>query len=219
MLLASCFYHMSAELPPTVQRLIDEFARLPGVGPKTASRLAFYLLTKPEDDVRPLGEAVIDLRTGLTTCDQCFTIATQSPCPVCSDTGRDQTLIAVVEEPLDLLALDRSGFRGVYHVLGGVISPIDGIGPNELRIRELVERLRKADPAIKELILATNPSLEGEATALHVKREVETLKETEPKLTNVTITRIARGLPMGSDLEYADDVTIARSLEGRRTLE
>ena len=208
-----------AELPPSVQRLIDELARLPSVGPKTASRLAFYLLTKPDDDVRPLGEAVLGLRDGLMTCQTCFTVATSSPCETCSDNRRDQTVIAVVEEPLDYLALDRSGFRGKYHVLGGVISPIDGIGPNELRISELIKRVQACEPPVEEIILATNPSLEGEATALHVKRELESLKETEPQLKKLTITRIARGLPMGSDLEYADDVTIARSLEGRRAIE
>jgi len=210
---------VAAELPPTVQRLIDELARLPGVGPKTASRLAFYLLTKPNDDVRPLGEAVLDLRTGLVTCGTCFTVSTTSPCSVCADSTRDHATIAVVEEPLDLLALDRSGFRGTYHVLGGVISPIDGIGPNELRIAELIERLKQSETPVAEIILATNPSLEGEATALHVKREVEALMEAKPNLAKVIMTRIARGLPMGSDLEYADDVTIARSLEGRRAIE
>lgn len=210
---------MAAELPPSVQRLIDELARLPSVGPKTASRLAFYLLTKPDSEIQPLGEAVLGLREGLTTCQVCFTVATASPCATCTDETRDHTTIAVIEEPLDLLALDRSGFRGAYHVLGGVISPIDGIGPNELRIRELVNRLKQSTIVVSELILATNPSLEGEATALHVKREVETLKATMPALKSLRITRIARGLPMGSDLEYADDVTIARSLEGRRLIE
>ena len=210
---------MAAELPPSVQLLIDELARLPSVGPKTASRLAFYLLTKPDDDIHSLGEAVLGLREGLITCQTCFTVSTNSPCTTCSNATRDQSVIAVIEEPLDLLALDRSGFYGQYHVLGGVISPIDGIGPGELRIKELVDRVRRTAPEVKEIILATNPSLEGEATALHVKRELESLKDAEPSLKSLTITRIARGLPMGSDLEYADDVTIARSLEGRRAIE
>lgn len=210
---------MLTSLPPSIQRLIEELARLPGIGPKTASRLVFYLLTKPETDIAHLAEAVGSLRAGLVTCETCFTVATASPCTTCADPARDTSLLAVVEEPLDVLALDRSGFAGRYHVLGGVISPIDGIGPSQLRIRELVDRLRTADHGIREVILATNPSLEGEATALHVKHELATLTATDPQAKRLHVTRIARGLPMGSDLEYADDVTIARSLEGRRTIE
>ncbi len=205
-------------LPPSVERLIEAFGRLPGIGPKTASRLVFYLLTKPEHDVAGLAEAVGSLRAGLVTCETCFTVATASPCATCVDPARDASLLAVVEEPLDVLALDRSGFTGRYHVLGGVISPIDGIGPNELRIRELVARLRTPDHQITEVIVATNPSLEGEATALHVKQELAALT-TNRGAARLHVTRIARGLPMGSDLEYADDVTIQRSLEGRRAIE
>lgn len=208
-----------ASLPPSVQRLIDELGQLPGVGPKTAGRLAFYLLTKPSDDVHALGEAVLGLRDGLTTCESCFTVATGSPCETCISTERDASLLLVVEEPLDVLAIDRSGFRGRYHVLGGVISPIDGIGPDELRVRELINRVRQSAGELREVILATNPSLEGEATALFVKRELEALRQTVPALKQLLVTRIARGLPMGSDLEYADEVTIARSLEGRRSIE
>lgn len=210
---------MTASLPPSVERLIDEFGRLPGVGPKTASRLVFYLLTKPDGDLASLGDAVNQLRAGLVTCQQCFTVATASPCATCLDPQRDDQLLAVVEEPLDLLALDRSGFAGRYHVLGGVISPIDGIGPNELRVKELLDRLRRDDQPVREVILATNPSLEGEATALHLKQAITDLQLDRPKAHRLTITRIARGLPMGSDLEYADDVTIQRSLEGRRVIE
>ena len=210
---------MTASLPPSVQQLIDEFGRLPGVGPKTASRLVFYLLTKPDGDLASLGEAVLKLRSGLVTCQQCFTVATTSPCATCTDAQRDDQLLAVVEEPLDVLALDRSGFTGRYHVLGGVISPIDGIGPNELRVAELLDRLRTADQPVREVILATNPSLEGEATALHLKQAISDLQADQPKAQRLTVTRIARGLPMGSDLEYADDVTIQRSLEGRRVIE
>lgn len=210
---------MTTTLPTSIERLIGEFARLPGVGPKTASRLVFFLLTKPESDVRPLGEAILNLRTNLVTCATCFSIATESPCATCTDASRDQALLAVVEEPLDVLALDRSGFTGRYHVLGGVISPIDGIGPNELRIAELVDRFKHATASVREVILATNPSLEGEATALYVQQQLRRAAETNPKLATLKITRIARGLPMGSDLEYADDVTIKRSLEGRRIIE
>ena len=210
---------MIASLPPSVQQLIDEFGRLPGIGPKTASRLVFYLLTKPAGDISSLGEAVLKLRAGLVTCGQCFTVAVSSPCATCTDPKRDTSLLAVVEEPLDVLALDRSGFAGRYHVLCGVISPIDGIGPNELRVKELIDRLRQTDHSITEVILATNPSLEGEATALHLKQEIELLRANLPALKSLRVTRIARGLPMGSDLEYADDVTIQRSLEGRRVIE
>ena len=210
---------MATSLPPSVERLIDELGRLPGIGPKTASRLVFYLLTKPDAEIAELGQAVTNLREGLTTCAVCFTVATTTPCATCVDPNRDQSVIAVVEEPLDVLAIDRSGFTGRYHVLGGVISPIDGIGPNELRVQELIARLKATNHEITEIILATNPSLEGEATALHLKQAMMKLKQTEPHLKQLVITRIARGLPMGSDLEYADDVTIARSLEGRRSIE
>jgi recombination protein RecR len=210
---------MTATLPASIERLIGEFARLPGVGPKTASRLVFFLLTKPESDVRPLGEAILNLRTDLVTCATCFGIATESPCATCTDPSRDRALLAVVEEPLDVLALDRSGFTGRYHVLGGVISPIDGIGPNELRIAELVDRLTHDTVGVREVILATNPSLEGEATALYVQQQLRQVAASHPNVAALTVTRIARGLPMGSDLEYADDVTIKRSLEGRRVIE
>jgi len=196
-------------LPKSVQKLIDELAKLPGIGPKSAARLAFYLLSKPDGDVASLGESVVNLRKNLKFCQHCFSIAEDDLCMICSDDRRKKSILAVVEEPLDIVALEKSGgFDGVYHVLGGAISPIDGIGPEELRISELINRIKK--DRIAEIILATNPSLEGEATASYIKDQIAKLD------VSVKITRIARGLPVGGDLEYADEVTLRRSLEGRR---
>jgi recombination protein RecR len=196
-------------LPKSVQNLIDQFSRLPGVGPKTAARLCFYLLSKPKQDVANLGNAVLDLTENLCYCKHCFNIAESELCQICSSEERDHSLVAVVEEPLDVIALEKSlGFGGVYHVLGGSISPIDGIGPENLRISQLLERLK--DGGVEEIILATNPDLEGEATASFIKNQVNN------SFNEMKITRIARGLPVGGDLEYADEVTLKRSLEGRR---
>jgi recombination protein RecR len=196
-------------LPESVQNLIDEFSKLPGVGPKTAARLAFYLLTKPKSDIEHLGSAVMNLVKNLRFCDECFNIAEEEVCPICQNEKRDHSLVMVVEEPLDVIAIEKSlGFSGVYHVLGGAISPINGIGPEELRIVQLLERLKKGE--IKEIILATNPNLEGEATAAYIKSKIIQLE------IDVKVTRIARGLPIGGDLEYADEVTLKRSVEGRR---
>jgi recombination protein RecR len=198
-------------LPRPVARLIDELARLPGVGPKTASRLAFHLLRSPEEQARRLADALSGLAGGVVTCARCQNLAESSPCPLCSDPTRDAGLVCVVEEPLDVLALDRTGsFRGLFHVLHGAISPVDGVTPGHLRIRELVGRL-SAEP-IEEIILATNPSLEGDATAMYLERAI---RAEHPA---VKITRLARGLPVGGDIEYADEVTLARALDGRREL-
>jgi recombination protein RecR len=195
--------------PDAVSRLVDEFSRLPGIGPKTASRLTFYLLRAPVEQSQSLGEAVLELRERIQFCSRCYNITETDPCPVCGDARRDQVSLCVVEEPLDVLAIERTGeFRGLYHVLHGAISPVEGIGPEDLRIRELVERIR-VEP-IREVILATNPSLEGEATAMYVRRQLYPL--------GVRITRLARGLPMGGDLEYADAITLARALEGRQEM-
>jgi len=199
-------------LPKSVQNLIDEFSRLPGIGPKTAARLVFYLLTKPKSEVEALGSAVTDLSRDLKYCKSCFNITDRELCFVCDDEKRNSSLVCVVEEPLDVLALEKSGgFEGVYHVLGGSISPIDGIGPEQLRIGQLIKRL--LDNNIEEIILATNPDLEGEATAAYIKDQIR------EKNIDVNITRIARGLPVGGDLEYADEVTLKRSLEGRKDYE
>ncbi len=196
-------------LPKSVQNLIDEFSKLPGIGPKTAARLAFYLLSKPKQDISNLGNAVTGLTENLSYCRDCFNIAESELCPICSNEKRDNSLITVVEEPLDVIALEKSlGFNGIYHVLGGSISPIDGIAPEDLRINQLLLRLQ--DGNTKEIILATNPDLEGEATASFIKNEIS------KSFGDIKITRIARGLPVGGDLEYADEVTLKRSLEGRR---
>jgi recombination protein RecR len=192
--------------PEPVTRLVEAFSRLPGVGPKTASRLTFYLLRSGEELATELAEALADLHRCLTYCEVCFNITVASPCPICRGDQRDGETICVVEEPLDVLAIEKTGaYRGLYHVLHGAVSPMDGIGPDELRIKELVARLRK-HPA-QEVILATNPNLEGEATAMYLERQLAPL--------GVRVTRLARGLPVGGDLEYADTVTLTRALEGR----
>ncbi|MEI6498587.1 MAG: recombination mediator RecR [bacterium] len=196
-------------LPKSVQNLIDEFSRLPGVGAKTAARLTFYLLLKPKSDIESLGKSVLDLSRNLCYCSSCYNIAESEKCLICSDEKRDSSIITVVEEPLDVVALEKSAiFAGVYHVLGGVISPINGIGPNDLRIGQLLNRISTENP--QEIVLATNPNLEGEATAAYLKDKIRNIKP------EIKITRIARGLPIGGDLEYADEVTLRRSMEGRR---
>ncbi len=195
--------------PEAVTRLVAEFSRLPGIGPKTASRLTYYLLRAPVEQVRSLGEAVSQLRERIRFCSRCFNITETDPCPICTDGRRDQHAVCVVEEPLDVLAIERTGeYGGLYHVLHGAISPVDGIGPDDLRMHELVERVRTG--AISEVILATNPSLEGEATAMYVRRQLLPFQ--------VRVTRLARGLPVGGDLEYADAITLARALEGRQDM-
>ena len=200
---------MAQTLARPVADLIEALSRLPGIGPKTASRLTFYLLREPDGLALTLAEALQGLRTGTVVCEQCFNIAEHSPCAICADEGRDRATICVVEEPLDVLAIERTGeFHGVYHVLHGALSPINGVYPEKLRIAELVDRVRAGQPA--EVILATNPSLEGENTAAYVHQQLAPL--------GVKITRLARGLPVGGDLEYTDEVTLARALEGRRSM-
>jgi recombination protein RecR len=201
---------MKRSIPKSVRNLIEEFGRLPGIGPKTASRLTFYLLTKSEHDIHRLAEAVDNLKTNLIMCENCYNIAESNPCAICDDESRDKYKVCVVEEPLDVLAIERAGFDGVYHVLGGVISPINGVGPDDLRIYQLLDKIKNID--VKEVILATDPSLEGEATAMYIHSQLEKIgKEKKFK-----VTRIARGLPVGGDLEYADEMTLTRALEGRR---
>ena len=197
-----------------VARLVEAFARLPGIGPKTAQRLTYYLLRAPEHEARTLAAALIAVKEQVRLCERCFNFSDSSLCAVCRDDARDQRKVCVVEEPLDLLALDRTReFHGIYHVLHGAISPIDGIGPDRLKIRELLERAARARDegnAWEEVILATNPTLEGEATAMYLAERLDGLAG--------SVTRIARGIPVGGDLEYADDVTLIRSLQGRRAL-
>lgn len=197
-----------------VARLIEAFSRLPGIGPKTAQRLTFHLLRAPDTEARILAAALIDVRDKVVFCDRCFNISDAPLCPICRDPGRDASRLCVVEEPLDVLALERTAeFRGLYHVLHGAISPIDGVGPERLKIRELLARADEAkrDGApLEEVILATNPTLEGEATAMYLAERLEG--------SVVLVSRIARGLPVGGDLEYADEVTLIRALQGRRAV-
>jgi len=203
-----------ATLIEPVARLIEAFARLPGIGPKTAQRLTFHLLRTPETEARTLAAALIAMREQVVFCERCFNISDAALCPICRDPGRDQRRICVVEEPLDVLALDRTGeFRGLYHVLHGAISPIDGIGPDRLRVRELLDRADRAKRSgepFEEVIIATNPTLEGEATAMYLAERLEDMVG--------LVSRIARGIPVGGDLEYADEVTLIRALQGRRAV-
>ncbi len=194
---------------PSIARLVEELSKLPGIGPKTAQRLAFHLLKVPPEDARSLAEAIVEAREKVTFCSRCFNFAQGEICEFCADARRDPTLVCVVERPQDIVAVERTGeFRGLYHVLGGAISPIDGIGPEELRVRELLERVRK--DGVREVIIATNPRVEGEATAMYLANLLKPL--------GVRATRIASGLPVGGDLEYADEVTLGRALKGRLEL-
>lgn len=196
---------MRGAIPEPVTKLIEAFSALPGIGPKTASRLTYFLLRAPEMLSQNLSDALHDLKSKTTLCATCFNITVEDPCPICRDDRRDKQVIAVVEEPLDVLAIERTGsYNGRYHVLHGVISPVNGVGPDDLKIRELVQRL---DNEVLELIIATNPGLEGDATAMFIQRELVG--------KGVKITRLARGIPMGGDLEYVDAVTLMRALQGR----
>jgi recombination protein RecR len=201
-------------LPPAVTRLIDAFSQLPGIGPKSASRLAYFLLRAPLETSMGLSDALRELKSHTKLCSTCFNITETDPCPVCADTQRDGELICVVEEPLDVTALERTrAFRGLYHVLHGVISPINGVGPDDIKVNELVTRITRSQTAerpVREVILSTNATVEGEQTAAFVQRKLQPL--------GVKVTRLARGLPVGGDLEYADEVTLSRALEGRQQM-
>ena len=198
-------------LAEPISRLVEEFSRLPGIGPKTASRLTYYLLRAPDERVASLAEAIRQLKERLVYCQVCQNIAEASPCAICANERRDHSVICVVEEPLDVLAIERTArYNGVYHVLHGAISPVEGIGPDDIRVHELMARL--ADSAVREILLATNPSLEGEATAMYLVRLIGAVNSA-PRLT-----RLATGLPIGGDLEYADEITLGRALDGRREL-
>jgi len=223
-------------IPRSIKNLIEAFERLPGIGPKTAARLTFYLLHIPEEEIDSLAEAVGRLKRDTVTCQTCFNVSEKDPCRICSSPQRERTILAVVESPLDVLALEKAGFKGLYHVLQGVIDPLNNIGPEELKIKELLQRVaadsppdslrdsRRAGPTrrvdgetrrvflgggFKEIILATNPSVEGEATAMYIKRELDR------SAFGGKVTRLARGLPVGGDLEYADDITLGKAIEGR----
>ncbi len=190
-------------------RLIEEFYKLPGIGPKSAQRLAYHLLRMPASEAQALAAAILEVKEKITFCSICQNVTEVDPCRICSSDRRDRSVICVVEEPLDILAIERTqAYRGLYHVLHGAISPMDGIGPEDLKIKELLNRLRSGE--VKEIILATNPNLEGEATSMYLGRLLTPL--------GVRVTRLARGLPVGGDLEYADDVTLARALEGRQEM-
>ena len=194
---------------PSIERLLEELERLPGVGPKSAQRIAYYVLRTDAESVQRLAEAIVEVKHTVHFCPRCFNFAEGDLCGVCADPERDTTTICVVEEPRDVVAIERTGeYHGVYHVLHGAISPIDGIGPEQLRVRELVDRLGGED--IAEVLLATNPNVEGETTALYLARLVKPL--------GIRVTRIASGLPVGGDLEYADEVTLGRALVARREI-
>lgn len=195
--------------PRAVTQLIEEFHRLPGIGPKTAQRLTFYLLRAPKEQSEALASAVLQLKEKIVTCSICSNIAEENPCAICRDEGRDRSLVCVVEEPLDVLALERTReYHGLYHVLHGAISPVEGIGPEDLKIRELVQRVEAG--GVTEVIVATNPGMEGDATGMYVQRQLAP--------SGVKVTRLARGLPTGGDLEYVDSITLLRALQGRHAM-
>jgi len=206
---------MKPILPKAVVALSEILSTLPGIGPKSANRLTFYLLNQPDETISQFAEAFAKLRQDLVKCGRCHIVAEQDPCPICSSADRAQAELAVVEESLDVLALEKAGFLGRYHVLGGQISPINSVSPEDLTIAHLLRRL-KQEP-IKEVILATDPSLEGEATAIYIDEQITVGKKEGELPKNLSVTRLARGLPVGGDLEYADELTLSRALEGRRS--
>lgn len=197
-----------ALLPPQIQKTIEEFSKLPGIGPKSAERLTFHLLRSSKASPEGLGRALLALKEQLQYCAVCQMVTVEDTCDVCRDGGRDRTLILVVEDPLDVLAFEKSGYKGVYHVLHGVLSPIDGMGPEQLRLRELVDRVKEG--GIDEVIIATNPDIEGEATATYLRNQLQQYVS--------KITRLAHGLPMGADIEFADQITLREAIAGRRSL-
>lgn len=202
-------------IPRPIKKLIESFEKLPGVGPKTAQRLTFYLLHVPQEQLDIFAESLKTLKRSTVLCSKCFNISETDPCGICRSPERDEGIICVVEQPLDLLALEKTGkYKGLYHVLHGAISPINNIGPEELYLAQLMPRLE--DGRVREVIIATNPTMEGEATGMYIANEISKLKAQNSKLQGLKVTRIARGLPTGGDLEYADDMTLMRAMEGRR---
>lgn len=203
-------------LPKALSRLIESFETLPGIGPKTAQRLAFYLLHVPQDDLELFASNLQGLKSNTVLCSLCKNVAESDPCSICSNPSRDQSIICVVEQPTDVLSIEKTGkYKGVYHVLHGAIDPLNNIGPDEIYVADLLKRLK--NQSVDEIILATNPTMEGEATAMYISKQINKL--TNDKLTNTKTTRLAHGLPVGADIEYADEVTLSRALEGRRTYE
>lgn len=215
------------KIPKAIQNLIDSFERLPGIGPKTAQRLTFYLLHVPQHELDNFAEALQNLKTNTVLCSVCFTIAESNPCEICVNPERDKSTVCVVEQPLDVLALEKSrNYKGLYHVLHGKIDPLNNIGPDEIYIGQLFDRIINHQSSITEVILATNPTMEGEATAMYIAKKLGELKTQNSLLRSASpsyggqaklkITRIGRGLPTGADLEYADELTLQRAMEGRR---
>ena len=202
-------------LPRPIFRLIEAFERLPGIGPKTAARLTFYLLHVPQIELEKFAQSLVNLKKNTVECGICFNVTESDPCEICSNPGRNQTMICVAEQPLDVMQIERTGkYNGVYHVLHGAINPLQNIGPDEIRINELIKRVKYHISSIKEIILATNPNMEGEATAMFIQKQLSAISlQLSAKFK---ITRLAHGLPVGGDLEYADEVTLSRALEGRR---
>jgi recombination protein RecR len=201
---------VASNYTPPVQVLIDELGRLPGIGPKSAQRIAFHLLKVPDDDAARLAHAISDAKARVRFCERCFNVSEGSLCPICSDDGRDSSILCVVEESRDIVAVEKTGeFRGRYHVLLGAMSPLEGVGPEQLKIRELVARIEPE--GVEEIILCTNPNTEGEVTAMYLARLLKPI--------GLKVTRIASGLPVGGDLEYADELTLGRALEGRRSVD
>lgn len=197
-------------LPPQIQKTIEEFSKLPGIGPKSAERLTFHLLRSSKASPEGLGQALLNLKNELQYCKHCQMVTLQEECSICSDSTRDKSTVLIVENPLDVVAFERTSFKGVYHVLHGVLSPIDGMGPEQLKLSELMQRCKQEEPKITEVIVATNPDIEGEATASYIQQQLGGVVP--------TITRLAHGLPMGADIEFADQVTLKEALAGRRNL-
>lgn len=198
-----------SNIAPPVAALIEEFSKLPGIGVKTAQRLTFFVLRSPTDQARRLADAIMRVKESIIYCSRCFNITETDPCPICGNPSRDQETICVVEEPLDVLAIEKTGvYKGLYHVLHGALSPVEGVGPKDLRIDELLKRVKEG--TVREVILATNPNFEGEYTADYIRRELPA--------SGIRVTSLARGLPIGGDLEYADEGTLGRALEGRRDM-
>lgn len=196
-------------LPKSVTRVVESFERLPGIGPKTAQRLAFYLLHVPEDEIKRFADSLTDLKSHTVLCSVCKNVTEADPCSVCSDPRRDHTMICLVEQPTDVLSIERTGaFHGVYHVLHGSIDPLNNIGPDEIYLSDLLKRIKNQTETVTELIFAMNPTMEGEATAMYIQKQLAG--------TEIKITRLAHGIPIGGDIEYADEVTLKRALEGRR---
>ncbi len=202
-----------------IQSLIDSFQKLPGVGPKSAQRLTYYLLHVPQSQLDDFAASLSHLKTDTKLCSVCKNISETDPCPVCADSSRNKSQVLVVEQPLDILAFERTGkYKGIYHVLHGAINPLENIGPDEIYIQDLLDRVSAGKPEINEIIIATNPTMEGEATAMYIKKQLTINNSQTSALSSLTITRLGMGIPTGADLEYADEVTLTQALEGRRQL-